>query len=92
MDWKGLFMVFCAVFLAELGDKTQEATLLFSMEGKIPRSMVFLGAALALVTATALAVVAGGWLGRVLPYRLLRWAAGVGFLIVGLWVLLGEKI
>ncbi len=91
MEWRGFFVVFGAIFLAELGDKTQLATLLFSIEQRIPRPVVFLGAASALIGTTALAVLLGGWMGRFLPPKVLRWAAGLGFLMVGLWILFGER-
>jgi putative Ca2+/H+ antiporter (TMEM165/GDT1 family) len=86
MDWKLVGTTFAAVFLAELGDKTQLATLSFSTAGT-SRLAVFLGAALALVTTTALAVLAGEGLSRVISPRTLQRAAGASFLLIGLWVL-----
>ena len=49
MDYKLLFTIFAAVFVAELGDKTQLATMLFAADKEVNRLTVFLGASLALV-------------------------------------------
>ncbi len=89
MDWRLFVSTFVAIFLAELGDKTQLATLTLSAAGA-SRWMVFLGAALALVASTALAVAAGDLVTRVVPPTLLRRAAGVAFVAIGLASLLGR--
>ena len=88
MDWKLMATTFGAVFLAELGDKTQLATLAFSASGS-SRWAVFAGSALALVCTSALAVLFGEALTRVVSPRTLQRAAGVAFLVVGAWVLWG---
>lgn len=78
-------MIFVAVFIAELGDKTQLATLLFASEGDHSPWAVFLAAAGALVLSTALAVVLGTigakWLDMV-PLKLI---SGLGFIAIGAW-------
>jgi putative Ca2+/H+ antiporter (TMEM165/GDT1 family) len=75
---------FVTVFLAELGDKTQLATLALAAGGHA-RWLVFLGAALALVTSSALAVLLGSALGQVVPAVWLR--RGAGALMIGLGAL-----
>jgi len=60
MDVKILLTVFGAVFVAELGDKTQLATLLFAADESVNKLTVFVAASLALMVATGLAVLAGG--------------------------------
>jgi putative Ca2+/H+ antiporter (TMEM165/GDT1 family) len=75
---------FVTVFLAELGDKTQLATLALAAGGHA-RWLVFLGAALALVTSSALAVLLGSALGQVVPAIWLR--RGAGALMIGLGAL-----
>lgn len=75
--------VFLSVFLAELGDKTQLATLLFAAEGERSRGLVFLAAASALVASTALAVVLGGAAERYLSALPLKLIAGIGFMVIG---------
>ncbi len=86
MDWKLVGTTFLAVFVAELGDKTQLATLSFASSGQ-SRLSVFLGSALALVAASAIAVMVGEALSRVVPPLLLQRIAGVAFLVIGVWVL-----
>ena len=86
MDWKLVGTTFAAVFVAELGDKTQLATLSFAGSGN-SRASVFLGSALALVLSSAIAVAAGEGLARVISPLLLQRLAGTLFLIIGCWVL-----
>jgi len=59
MDWKLLSTVFASVFIAELGDKTQLATMLFASDKQISKITVFAGASLALVVTSAIGVLAG---------------------------------
>jgi len=87
MDLKLLFTVFATVFLAELGDKTQLATLLFAADKDVAKMTVFLGASLALVLTSALGVVAGGWISEFIEPRYLSYLAGAGFVIIGLWTM-----
>jgi putative Ca2+/H+ antiporter (TMEM165/GDT1 family) len=82
MDWKLLATTFGAVFIAELGDKTQLATLSLA-SGKVSRLAVFLGSAGALVCTSLLAVLAGEAISRSVPPSYLRRAAGVIFLVLG---------
>ena len=88
MDLRMLVTVFSTVFLAELGDKTQLSTMLFAASAGYGRWTVFLGAALALVTSSAIGVFAGGIVGTRVEPRLLSRIAGVGFIAVGVWTLL----
>lgn len=87
MDWKLLATTFVTIFVAELGDKTQLATLSFA-SGASSRWTVFTGAALALTATSALAVMVGGTLGQVLPPLYLRRAAGALFVLLGIVFLL----
>ena len=86
MDARILWSTFAAIFLAELGDKTQIATL-SAAAGSRSRLSVFLGAALALVAASALAVLVGDGLTRWIPTVWIRRAAAVVFLGFGCWLL-----
>ena len=81
------FTVFATVFLAELGDKTQLATLLFA--GRSPGNLwsVFLGASAALIVSTAVGVAAGAAVTQLVSPKYLTYAAGVGFIAIGLWTL-----
>jgi putative Ca2+/H+ antiporter (TMEM165/GDT1 family) len=89
MDFKALLVIFGTVFLAELGDKTQLATVLFAAEGRNSALAVFIAAASALVLSTVLAVAAGTVLARHVDTRLLTIVAGVGFIAIGAWTLWG---
>jgi putative Ca2+/H+ antiporter (TMEM165/GDT1 family) len=89
MDLKLLFSTFALVFLAELGDKTQLATFSIAASGH-SRLSVFLGAAAALVVTSGIAVLLGGVAARYLPEVWIHRAAGVGFLVMGAFLLLGK--
>ena len=81
---------FGLIFLAELGDKTQIATLIRAAESK-ERVSVFLGSAGALITASLLAVVLGHELHRFLPQNYIKIGGGVLFIIFGAWMLFFSK-
>jgi putative Ca2+/H+ antiporter (TMEM165/GDT1 family) len=80
--------VFASVLVAELGDKTQIATLLYATDPAAAKLGVFLAAATALVLSSALAVVVGAQAGTWVSPKLLRTVAGLGFIAVGVWVLM----
>jgi len=88
MDFKTLLAVFGSVFVAELGDKTQLATLLFASDKEASKLTVFIGSASALVLTSALGVLAGALLSEHINERYLHYAAGVGFVAIGIWTLL----
>ncbi len=87
MEWKLLASTFAAVFLAELGDKTQLATLSLAASSS-SRWTVFAGAALALVATSLLAVLAGDLVARFVSPVWLRRAAGAIFIGLGVLYLL----
>jgi len=87
MDIKLLATVFGTVFLAELGDKTQLATLLFAAREGSSLATVFVAASLALVTATAIGVAAGAIVSAYLDPRYLSYVAGAAFILVGVWTI-----
>ncbi len=80
---------FAIIFLAELGDKTQLAVVALASQTRSPLG-VFLGASLALLASAGLAVVLGCNLPRLIPEagtRIVHYAAGVLFILVGGWTL-----
>jgi putative Ca2+/H+ antiporter (TMEM165/GDT1 family) len=87
MDFKTLFTVFGAVFIAELGDKTQLATLLFAADKEVSKWTIFLGASLALIVASGLGVLAGGVISQYVSEKILHYVAGIGFIGIGIWTL-----
>ena len=88
MDAKLFLTVFGTVFVAELGDKTQLATLLYAAGTPHARLTVFVAAASALALAAGLGVFAGGLVAEQLSPRVLRWVAGASFVAIGLFMLL----
>ncbi|HEX7153656.1 MAG TPA: TMEM165/GDT1 family protein [Thermoanaerobaculia bacterium] len=84
---KAFFSVFLTVFIAEIGDKTQLATMLFAADAKISKWVIFAGSALALVLAAAIGVLVGAQLERLVSPRTLKVVAGVGFIAIGIWTI-----
>jgi putative Ca2+/H+ antiporter (TMEM165/GDT1 family) len=88
MELKLLATVFASVFIAELGDKTQLATLLFSADQAVSKLTVFIAASAALVLATGIGVLAGGLVSQHVGPATLKYVAGAGFIAIGAWTLL----
>ena len=86
-----LWPIFVTVFLAELGDKTQLATLLFAAEQNTNKVGVFIASAGALVLSSLIAVLVGSQLSVYIPPRALKLTAGIGFIAVGIWVLIDAR-
>jgi putative Ca2+/H+ antiporter (TMEM165/GDT1 family) len=87
---KTLLVIFGSVLLAELGDKTQMATMLFATDKSVQPLMVFVAAASALVVSTLLAVVFGSFVTRFIPAATLKLAAGILFIAVGVWTIVSR--
>lgn len=88
MDFKLLGTVFITIFVAEIADKTQIATLLYASNAQASKLTVFAGSALALIAASALAVFAGAMLSHWINPRIMARLAGVAFVLVGMWTFL----
>jgi putative Ca2+/H+ antiporter (TMEM165/GDT1 family) len=87
---QGLWAIFLTVFLAELGDKTQLATVLFAADKQHSPWWVFVAAAAALVLSTAVAVILGSMAEKYLTMIPLKLIAGVGFIAIGAWTIWGH--
>ena len=87
MELKVFFTVFAAVFIAELGDKTQLATMLFAADEEVSKWTVFWGASAALVVASAIGVIAGTLLSEFINEKYLNYLAGAGFILIGTFTL-----
>jgi len=85
---KQLATIFVTIFLAEFGDKTQLATLLFATEKGMGKTGVFFAAAAALVVSSGMAVGGATIITKLIPESPLRILAGIGFIAVGIWTLL----
>jgi putative Ca2+/H+ antiporter (TMEM165/GDT1 family) len=87
MDWKVFLTVFGTVFLAELGDKTQLATVLFASRSTVSLWTIFIAASAALVLTSAIGVAAGAVISEYVNPRHLSYAAGIGFIVIGAWTI-----
>ncbi len=83
-----LLTVFITVFLAELGDKTQFAVLLFATRPEASKVAVAVAASLALVTTTVIAVLVGDRLSHWINPKILEGVAAAGFIAIGLFMLI----
>jgi len=81
----GVWAIFISIFLAELGDKTQIAAVLFATDQERSPYTVFIAASLALIASTALAVLLGSFLSKYLVDFPLKLIAGIGFIAIGCW-------
>jgi putative Ca2+/H+ antiporter (TMEM165/GDT1 family) len=88
MDWKIFVSTFTAIFLAEMGDKTQLATM--TLAAGESRWAVFAGAATALVAASAIGVLLGAGISKVIPPIWIQRSAGLVFVVMGIVFLFGK--
>jgi len=88
MDWKIFLTVLGTVFIAELGDKTQLATMLFAADREVSKITVFLAASAALILASAIGVLAGSLMSEFINEKILHYIAGAGFIVIGAWTLI----
>lgn len=86
MDWQLLGLSFVTVFLAEIGDKSQLAAIALSGSLKSPRA-VFFGSVTALLLASLIGVLAGEGVAQLLPARMLKAIAAVGFALLAVRLL-----
>ena len=89
MFWESLLATFGMVFLAELGDKTQLATMLLATQKKSLIG-VFVGASIALILASFIGVMLGDFLTKFLPPNLLKNGAGICFILMGIFLLFSK--
>ena len=88
MEVKVFATIFLSVFIAELGDKTQLATMLFAANNEISKLTVFVAASMALIISTALGIAAGTVLSNFIDEKILTYIAGAGFIIIGVVTLI----
>lgn len=88
MDWQLFGLSFTTVFLAEIGDKSQIAAIALSGSSKSPKA-VFLGTTAALILASFVGVILGEGIASLLPARLLKALAAIGFALLALRILMG---
>jgi Ca2+/H+ antiporter, TMEM165/GDT1 family len=88
--WTTFFSTFITIFLAEMGDKTQLATLLLSAQSGSPW-IVFIGSGAALIATSLVGVLLGRYLAKVLTPETLDIAAGMLLMIISI-LLLGDVV
>ena len=88
MDFKLVVTVFVTIFVAEIADKTQIATLLYASNAQHSKLSVFIGSALALMVASGVAVLVGVGLSNWFDERLMARVAGIAFILVGTWTII----
>ena len=87
MNFKIFLTIFITVLFAELGDKTQLATMLFATNKEYSKLTVFVASALALVFASVIAVLVGAYISKYINPKILSLIAGIGFILVGIWTI-----
>ena len=80
-----LITSFSTIFLAELGDKTQLATLILSAQSGRP-IIIFIGASLALISTSLLGVIIGRWIANNLPRQRFTVVSGIVMLSLGIYL------
>jgi putative Ca2+/H+ antiporter (TMEM165/GDT1 family) len=86
MDIRVLLTTFGVIFLAEMGDKTQLAAMTMAAQTKRPWA-VFIGAALALASVSAVGVLVGSVIGNYVPLIWVKRVAALAFIIIGILML-----
>lgn len=86
MDWQLFGLSFLTIFLAEIGDKSQLAAIALGGSSKSPRA-VFFGSITALILASSLGVIAGGGVAQLLPEKVLKAIAAIGFALMAVKLL-----
>ena len=79
------FTTFTTIFIAELGDKTQIATLMLSAESGRP-IIVFLGSSLALISSSVVGVLIGKWLSKKIPPSTFALFTGALMIIISIFL------
>jgi len=88
MNWQMFASAFGLVLLAELGDKTQLATMMLAARSDSPFA-VFLGAMFAMLVNISLAVLIGTVIMQYVPEEYIRYGAGALFFVLGGLILAG---
>ena len=79
------FATFTTIFIAELGDKTQVATLMLSAESGKPIN-VFLGSSLALISSSVAGVLIGKWLSKKIPPSKFALFTGILMILISVFL------
>ncbi|MBI5740832.1 MAG: TMEM165/GDT1 family protein [Nitrospirae bacterium] len=83
-NFSPFWTVAVAFFIAEMGDKTQLATIALAVQFKTIIT-VWMGTTLGMLVSNAIGITAGIVMGRKLPERLIKWAAALIFIAFGIF-------
>lgn len=83
---KELLTTFLAIFIAEMGDKTQFAIMSFATKSSKP-FYIWFGASLAFLVTSFLAVILGQSITKFFPQNLIKYISGSLFIIIGIWTI-----
>ena len=85
-DFLSIFITsFTTIFIAELGDKTQLATLMLSAESGEP-IIVFIGSSVALICSSIVGVLIGKWLSSKISSDKFSLFTGLLMTLISLWI------
>jgi putative Ca2+/H+ antiporter (TMEM165/GDT1 family) len=87
MEWKLLATVFISEFVAEMADKTQLVTVLFTANQEVSKLTVFVAASATLILTSTIGVIVGSFILEIISPILMTTIAGMGFMIIGAWIL-----
>ena len=76
---------FSSIFIAELGDKTQIATLMLSAESGKP-IIVFVGSSLALISSSLVGVLIGKWLSKKISPSKFAFSSGLLMILISIFL------
>jgi len=88
LNFRAFFVVFITIFLAEIGDKTNIAALLFSTRKEINKMTILGAATLAFVAATLVSIIVGTFIGNVIPRKVINYVSGIIFILIGIVIIL----
>ncbi len=86
---KSVMYTFFLIFIAELGDKTQVATMLLSAKSNSVMA-VFIGSSFALICSSFMGVFAGAYITKYVPPHYIQNTAGILFVAMGILILSGK--
>ncbi len=83
MDFKLILIVFGSIFIAELGDKTQLATLLFCANKEVSKISIFIGSSAVLICTSLVGVLLSSLLANIINPKVIGLISRIGFTGIG---------
>lgn len=92
MDFNSFLLATGIVALAEIGDKTQLLSLMLATRYREHHWAIIAGILIATIFNHAIAAWIGNSVSGLLSPDLLRWILGIGFIALGLWLIIPDKL